>query len=209
MLNCYRKITVLDKSTKEGMWQSWDYRHECFELQGKTIGVIGSGFIGKEVMKRLIPFDVNIIYYDVIKLKPADEEKYCAKYCELNELLSISDIITIHMPVLESTIGFMGKREFSLMKDSSFLINTARGQLIDEDALIWALDNKKIAGAALDVFCNNPPGSDSPLLNYPNVITTPHIGGGTIDAYRKIIKMCVDNIQKVYNNEAPDFIVNK
>ncbi|WP_312832987.1 phosphoglycerate dehydrogenase [Sedimentibacter saalensis] len=209
MLNCYRKIIVLDRSTKEGKWQSWDYRHESFELQGKKIGVIGAGFIGKEVMKRIIPFDVNIIYYDVYKMKPEDEEKYSAKYCELEELLSSSDIITIHMPVLEGTVGFMGKREFSLMKKNSFFINTARGQLVDEDALIWALDNKVIAGAALDVFIKNPPDSDSPLLKFPNVIATPHIGGGTIDAYRKIFKMCIDNIQKVYKNETPDFIVNK
>jgi len=208
MLDCYRKVYLLNASTKLGEWESWKYRHESFELSGKTIGVFGTGAIGKEVIKKLSSFNVNVIYYNIHRLKGSEELELNISYHDMGDFLELSDIITIHIPLLEDTRGIIGKKELSLMKDSAFIINTARGPIVDEEALIWALENKQIAGAALDVFDQNPPDKSSPLLAMPNVITTPHIAGATIDAYKKIFAICVENMMRSEQGKKPDFIVN-
>ncbi len=208
MLDCYRKVYLLNASTKRGNWESWKYRHESFELSGKTIGVLGTGAIGKEVIKRLSSFEVNVIYYNVRRLTEAEERKLEITYYPLEEFLRLSDIITLHIPLVESTRGFIGKKELSFMKKSAFIINTARGPIIDEQALISALEKHQLAGAALDVFDQSPPSKDSPLLTMENVITTPHIAGATMDAYHKIFSLCVENILKKELGKQPVGIVN-
>lgn len=208
MLDCYRKVYLLDVSTKNGKWESWKYRHESFELAGKTIGILGAGTIGKEVAKRLSSFNVNIIYYNRKRLKEREERELNMAYHNLEEFLKLADMVSVHVPLTEGTEGLIGKKELALMKDSAFIINTSRGPIIDEDALIWALDKKEIAGAALDVFTKNPPEKNSQLLAMPNVIATPHIAGATIDAYKRIFAISVENIQRKEQGEAPLFVVN-
>ena len=170
MLDCCRKVYLLNASTKNGQWESWAYRHESFELEGKTVGVIGAGTIGREVIKRLSSFNANLIYYNRTPLKTSEETDLNTSYRSLEDLLKLSDFVTIHVPSTADTKDFIGQEELSLMKESAFLINTARGSVIDEEALIWALENKEIAGAALDVFTENPPDKRSPLLKMSNVI---------------------------------------
>lgn len=208
MLDCYRKVYLLNTSTKLGEWESWKYRHESFELSGKTIGILGIGAIGKEVVKRLSSFNVNVIYYNVRRLTESEEHELNISYRPLEEFLKLSDMVTLHIPLVESTKGLIGKKELSLMKKSAFLINTARGPIIDEQALIWALENEEIAGAAIDVFDQNPPDKSSPLLTMSNVIATPHIAGATIDAYNKIFKVSVENIIRKELGKQPKHIVN-
>lgn len=208
MLDCYRKVHLLSLSTKNGEWESWKYRHESFELAGKTIGILGAGTIGKEVIKRLTSFNVNVIYYNRTRLEESEEHELNVTYCNLDDFLKLADIVTIHVPLAESTKGLIGKKELLLMKKSAFIINTSRGPIIDEEALISALLNKEIAGAALDVFNKNPPDKNSQLLTMPNVIATPHIAGATIDAYKRIFTISVENIQRMEQGEAPLFVVN-
>lgn len=208
MLDCYRKVYLLDVSTKSGKWESWKYRHESFELAGKTIGILGAGTIGKEVAKRLSSFNVKIIYYNRKRLKEPEERELNMTYHDLEVFLKLADMVTVHVPLAEGTKGLIGKKELAMMKDSAFIINTSRGPIIDEEALIWALDNKEIAGAALDVFTKNPPEKNSKLLSMPNVIATPHIAGATIDAYKRIFAISVENIQRKEQGEAPLFVVN-
>lgn len=136
------------------------------------------------------------------------EQQYQLTYMSMEELLAASDFVMVQLPLNDSTRDLIGKDQFRLMKKTAFIINTARGQIINEDALIWALDNHVIAGAALDVFNNNPPGAGHKLLTYPNVITTPHIGGATLDAYSRNFAMCTDNIRAVEQGRRPEFIVN-
>ena len=208
MLDLSRKICLLDKTTKEGLWQSWDYRHESYDIMGKTLGVIGAGVIAREVITRVNAFGVHCVYYDIAKMPQEQEQQYQLTYMSMEELLAASDFVMVQLPLNDSTRDLIGKDQFRLMKKTAFIINTARGQIINEDALIWALDNHVIAGAALDVFNNNPPGAGHKLLTYPNVITTPHIGGATLDAYSRNFAMCTDNIRAVEQGRRPEFIVN-
>lgn len=209
MLNLMRKICLLDKTTKEGKWQSWDYRHESYDLYEKKVGIIGAGQIGREVAKRVNAFGAECIYYDMFRISEDVEREYHLTYMDLDELLAQADIITIHIPCNKDTIGFFGKEQFRKMKSNAVIINTARAPIINEEELIWALKNKEIAGAALDVFSSTPIQPDNELLTFKNVITTPHIGGATIDAYSRIFSMCVTNIEAVENGKKPFFIVNE
>lgn len=208
MLDLSRKITLLDGSTKRGLWQCWEYRHVSYEIAGKTLGIIGAGTIGREIMKRIQSLEVNCIYYDIRKLTLEEEKNFKASYADIDDLLQESDFVLMMMPCNESTVDFMGKEQFKLMKKTAFIINDARGPVINEDALCWALDNDEIAGAALDVFNKSPLGPGHRLLKYPNVITTPHLGGATLDAYKRIFSMCAENIQLVENGQRPKYIVN-
>lgn len=208
MLNCARKFCFYDRSTKEGKWYTWEYRHETFDLQGKTLGVIGAGLIAREVFRRVRAFGVNCVYYDMFRLKPEQEEEYGLTYMSTEKLLEESDFVMAQVPCNAKTTGMLGREQFKRMKKTAYIINAARGPIVDEEALIWALDNKEIAGAALDVFNVAPLPKDHKLLTYPNVITTPHIGGSSFDAYRRNFAMCTKNIRALEKGEKLEFVVN-
>lgn len=153
------------------------------ELKGKTLGIVGFGNIGEEVAKRAKSFEMNILTYDVLdsaleNAKRMNVEAFGPSKDSLEALLRITDVITLHVPLLPATYHMIGEREFSLMKDGVYLINASRGGVVDEQALLKAIRSGKIAGAALDVFEKEPPGKIE-LLNEPNVIGTPHIGSAT------------------------------
>lgn len=200
MLALYRHIVVLDPLSKKQEWNTWTFRHESYELFGKTVGIIGGGTIGREVMKRVKAFDTRVIYSDVVRMSAEEEEKIGCEYVSLEQLICESDIISIHAPLLESTRGMIGKEEFEKMKDSALLINTARGEIVDEEALAEALKNKKIWGAAVDVFTQNEPlfGQD-----IENLIVTPHVGAATYDNYYRVYKFGLENAQRVLRGEEP------
>ncbi|MDR7866082.1 MAG: 2-hydroxyacid dehydrogenase [Sporomusaceae bacterium] len=208
MLALYRKLIILNSAAKEGKWISWTYRHESFELLGKTIGVIGAGAIGREVIKRLLPFGVKVVYYDVYRLKPEVEAELGITYCGLDELLAQADIVTIHVPWLESTRGLIGRSELAKMKKNAVLINTARGPIVDQKALVEALKAGNIAGAGLDVFDPEPFTAGADILQFENVLTTPHIGAATLDNYLRVFDFCIANIQRAERNEKPLNVIN-
>ncbi len=174
-----RKIPQADKSVKEGKWERKKFMG--VELRGKTIGIIGLGRIGYEVAKRVRALEMNILAYDPY-VSEERAKSVGAKLVSLEELLRNSDFITIHVPKTKETENLISEREFEMMKDGVYIINAARGGIVNEKALYEAIVKGKVAGAALDVYEKEPPDPNNPLLKLDNVVTTPHIGASTKEA---------------------------
>ena len=179
------------KSMKEGRWEKKFLVGR--ELAGKTVGLLGFGRIASLVARRLAPFRTTTIAYDTYVSKERAAE-FGVELVPLEELCRRSDVITIHLPKTKETEGMLGAREFSLMKDGVFLINAARAAIMDESALIASLKSGKVARAALDVFHDEPSGLNWDLVRMPHVIATPHIGGSTHEAWRRISLSAADNV---------------
>jgi D-3-phosphoglycerate dehydrogenase len=178
MLSEIREIARADAGLKSGKWLKKEL--EGTELMGKTLGIIGFGRIGAAVAKRAAAFDMTIVGYD--PLIPAEEiKKRGGQPMSLDELLKVSDIITMHLPLTADTKNMLNADAFEKMKKGVYIICAARGGVIDETALLDALNSGKVAGAALDVFAVEPPGQ-SDLVNHPKVVDTPHIGAQTVES---------------------------
>ena len=182
MLALLRRIPQANASLREGKWDR--HRFTGTELAGKTLGVVGLGKIGTEVVKRALAFQTQVLAYDPFVSEALAREQN-VWLVELNELLSKSDIVTLHVPVTPATRRLIGAEAIARMKDGAFLINTARGDLVDEDALIEALKSGKLAGAATDVFVNEPK-ANTELVGLANFVATPHIGASTVEAQEKV-----------------------
>jgi len=207
MLAVARKVPQACDSMKGGKWEPRSFIGS--ELSGKTLGVIGAGEIGEKVIRKAKGFDMNVICYTAHPEKHQDlVKKYNVKFVDLETLLRESDIVTIHCALTEKTKGMIGKRELALMKKSAILINTARGPIVDEEALYEALKNRLIAGAGLDVYTKEPPGADFPLLKLDNVVATPHIAAYTWEAMRAMDLTLAQDVMKVLHGERPKFIAN-
>ncbi|MBS7247433.1 MAG: hydroxyacid dehydrogenase [Candidatus Jordarchaeales archaeon] len=182
ILSLFRMIPLADRSMKEGKWLKKEL--EGTQLYGKTLGIIGFGRIGQAVAERALAFGARVIAYDVDKGKMAIAEKMGVTFLSgpnsLEILLRNSDVVSLHIPLTEENKMIIGPRELELMKPGSYLINTSRGGLVDEKALYQALISGRIAGAALDVFEEEPP-KNKDLISLPNVICTPHIGASTFE----------------------------
>lgn len=176
-----------------GEWSLPFWIQQAKDLQGKTVGILGMGRIGREVAARLLPFQVTIFYYDAYPLAPEEEDTLGVTSLDLDTLLAESDVLTLHLPLTADTRGILNKEAFQRMKPGAFLINTARAELVDESALIEALQGH-LGGAAIDVFSPEPPPSDHPLLSLPNVILTPHGAGVTQEAQQRIAQGVVQNL---------------
>lgn len=194
ILSVLRKLPQIDAKVKSGIWQKNEHGLKCNSLQGKTVGLIGLGNIGLEVAKMLIPFRVGILYHDLQRLNEETENKLGLTYTSLKNLLQQADIISLHCALNEYTKKLIGKLEFDMIKKGAFIINTARGQIIDEQALIEALQTGHLAGAALDVFENEPIRPDNPLLQLDNVVVSSHVGGLTIETFSSMMEQAIQNI---------------
>lgn len=201
-LSLARSIPFADRSVKEGGWP----RMVGVEINGKVLGIIGLGQIGKRVAKRASGFDMRILAYDVFK-DEAFARKWGITYVSLDEVLAESDFLSIHVPIGPSTRGLIGERELNLMKKEAFLVNISRGGIVDEESLCRILKEKRIRGAALDVFTSEPP-TGSPLLTLDNVILSPHMGAYTLEALRETGMACARGIVDVFGGKRPEFIVN-
>ena len=178
MLAMAREIPRADASIKGGKWLKKEF--EGTELFGKTLGVIGFGRIGSTMAKRAAAFDMEVLAYD--RLKDANETRLNGgNPVELDELLAKADFISLHLPLTPDTKNMLNAETFAKMKDGVYLVNASRGGIVDEDALLEALNSGKVAGAALDVFAAEPPGV-SPLISHPKVVCTPHVGAQTVEA---------------------------
>ena len=175
-----------------------------FELQGKTLGIIGAGTIGRRAQKIALVLGMNIVVYDI---SPQTKDEPKVRYVSLEELLASSDFVSINCPLNATTKYLINKETLALMKPTAFIINTSRGQLIKEVDLIEALQNGKIAGAALDVLEQEPPELDNPLFSMDNVIMTPHIGWRRIESRQRLIQIMADNIRGFFNG-VPINVVN-
>lgn len=196
MLSTLRQLARADRIVRAGGWDKWTLRLECYEMQGKTVGLVGCGQIGREVARRLQGFGVQIIYTDPRRLDPELEQQLGLRYVTLDELLETADIVSLHLPLLPENRGLIDRRALSRMKPTAIIINTSRGGIIDEAALIEALQNGTIHGAGLDVFQKEPVNPDNPLLKMENVVLAPHMGGGTIDTFRRTVRKAMDNIRR-------------
>lgn len=196
MLAVNRKIPYVDHAMREGKWVKSAMRAQCFMMNGKTIGLLGIGNIAKQVAKMVSGFGVDVVYYDIMPLSQEEEAQRNVRYVELDELLKISDILSIHVPLMDATRGMIGARQFGQMKDDAILINTARGGVVDEAALIEALTQGSIRAAGLDAFEQEPLSASSPLLNLENVVLSCHCGGGVLDNVLPVTQHAYDNIEK-------------
>ena len=187
MLDVARNVTIMDGSIK-GRCQRRPQGLEMFE---KTLGIIGAGRIGQGVGRRCRGFNMRILVYDVFEDESFKEETG-AEYVDLETLLRKSDFITVHSPLTEETRNMLSTEQFKIMKKDAVLVNTARGGVIDEEALYEALKSEEIRGAALDATVEEPP-YDSPLMNCENCILTPHAGAGTREASSKMSLMAAQN----------------
>ena len=196
-----RKIPPQNIFTKNGGWDQKSYTG--YELTNKTLGVVGFGRIGRRLVELVAPMKTNILIYDpFIKKEQIPDNVILLN--TLGELLTESDIVSLHCPLTPETNRMIGEKEISLMKKESWIINTARGAIINESELIKALLNNKIAGAALDVFEKEPPESDNPLFKLDNVIVSNHIGGLSVRSFRNMGINAVENVLTILKGRVPD-----
>jgi D-3-phosphoglycerate dehydrogenase len=202
ILALLRGLCEASNSTKAGGW----HRYIGHELGILTVGVVGTGRIGQQVVRRLQGFECGILAYDV--LQNADlASKKAVQYVNLDELLKKSDIVTLHAPLTEQTRNMIGERELAIMKGTAYLVNAARGELIDEGALYEGLKVGVIAGAALDVFATEPPQA-SPLLQLDNVLATPHIAAYTHEAMDRMDRACAEIILETFRGQRCAHVLN-
>lgn len=204
-----RRIVEADKFTRENKFKAWEpMLFLGSDISGKTLGIVGLGRIGVAVAKRMKDgFDLKILYYDVNRNEKL-EKQYGLEYSSLEDLLKESDFVSLHVPLLPQTEHLINEKKLKLIKETAYLINTSRGPVIDEKALVKALKNKQIAGAALDVFENEPklaPG----LAELDNVVLTPHIASATIETRSKMAEMAAQNIIDALEGRRPKNLVNE
>ncbi len=208
MLAVNRQLLDLDALMRGGGWKNAQMGEETeHELEGQTVGIVGAGRIGRNVARRLGGWGVNLVYYDPVRVPPDEEQALGLRFCELDDLLTQADVITLHAPANASTHNMIGERAIGLMKPSAVLINCARGELVDEPALIAALRGRRIAGAGIDTFAQEPPNPESPLRTLPSVVLTPHSAGPTWESWPKRFRNGYANIQRVARGEPPLWVV--
>lgn len=195
MLSLARRIPEADASMKKGEWIKKQFTG--MELKGKTLGIIGFGRIGYQLAKKAGALGMRVLTYDIVIEKLMEfVEEAGAVAVDLDELLGSSDFVTVHVPLLPQTEHMIGAEEMSAMKDSAYLINVARGGVVDEEALRKALVNGKLAGAALDVYEEEPP-RDNSLTGLKNVVSLPHIGAATVEAQRANSTIVAEKLIKI------------
>lgn len=209
ILTVSRKVIQADNFIRQKKWiVGW--APDLFlgsNVYGKTLGLIGIGRIGKAVAKRAKGFDMSIIYHNRRRADPKLEAEIGAKYVNMDTLLRESDYISIHVSLNAESVHLIDESKLKRMKNTAFLINTSRGQVVDERSLIKAIKNKWIAGAALDVFEKEPLDSNSPLIRMENVVLLPHIGSATYQIRSKMSETAAQNIIDILSGREPAFLV--
>jgi len=194
MLALARNIPAADASMKAGLWEK--QRFVGTELKGKTLGIAGLGRIGRRVAEIARVMGISLLGYDVIEVPQETLSSLGCRMVDLDTLFASSDFITLHVPLTTETRHMVDRRRISLMRSNSVLINTSRGEVIDEDALAKALRAGEVGGAALDVFESEPPGAE--IVAAPNLVTTPHIGGQTKDAQTNAVTIVGAKINQFF-----------
>jgi len=205
ILALVKNIPNLNELGKRGIWAG--RRQLNIELQGKVLGIIGLGRIGRTVAKMAKAFNMEVIAYSP-HVRKEDANKLGVKLVPLEELLSKSDIISIHTSLTPEKVHMISHEQFKLMKKTAYIVNTARGELIDETALIDALKNGRIAGAALDVLEIEPPSPNNELFKMTNVIITPHCAAYTLEAIKRMGDMVTESVVAALRGERPPYVVN-
>ncbi len=203
-----RRIVEADRFTKSGRFAGFDpYRLLGTDVHGKTLGIVGLGRIGQAVAKRSLGFDMKVLYFAVRRKDQETEQRYGATYVALDTLLRESDFVTLHVPLMDSTHHLIGKDKLALMKPTAFLINASRGAVVDEQALVQVLKERKIAGAALDVYEKEPQLSPG-LSELDNVVLIPHLGSATQQTRNAMAEIVANNVIAALQGEPPPNLVN-
>ncbi|MFV8830268.1 C-terminal binding protein [Alkalihalobacterium sp. APHAB7] len=207
LMACVRKVVTLNSAVKSG---NWDFKVgvPIFRLRGRVLGLVGLGKIPQTLAVKAQAFGIKVVAYDPILPKDV-ADSLNVELLELNDLCKVSDFISVHAPLIESTRGMVSTEQFNVMKKEAFIINTARGPVIDEKALIEALQAGKIAGAGLDVLEQEPIRSDNPLLQMDNVILNPHIAWYSEEAQLELKRKTAQNVADVLSGFYPTYLVNQ
>jgi glyoxylate reductase len=208
VLAAARRVVEMDGLTRRGGFRYWaPMLFLGTEVTGKTLGIIGLGRIGKAVARRARGFNMKVLYHNRERIDAADERELKTEYADLERLLRESDFVSLHVPLTEETKHLIGGRELALMKPTAFLINTSRGPVVDEKALVKVLRERKIGGAGLDVYENEPaltPG----LAELDNVTLLPHVGSGTLETRTRMAVLAVENLLAGLRGDVPPNILN-
>jgi phosphoglycerate dehydrogenase-like enzyme len=207
MLGVSRRVVWQHGNVAAGRWRGNGPAPRMYEIFDKTLGIVGLGTIGKKVARLARAFGMRVQYYDIARLTEDEEDALGVRFRLLRELLSTSDIVTLHVPLNDSTRKLIGEAELALMKPQAILVNTSRGPVVDEAALTRALADGKLFGAGLDVFEQEPTPPSNPLLKLPNVLLTSHFAGPTWDNNVARLRNAYDNVQRVHRGEKPLWVV--
>jgi glyoxylate reductase len=207
LMSVARRVVEGDNLARSGNWKGWDLDQLCgTDVWGKTLGILGFGRIGRAVARRARGFKMRVIYNDAVRVAPEIENELGAKFVDFNQTLAESDFLSLHVPLLPETRHLISSPQLARMKPGAFLINTSRGPVIDEPALVTALENNKIAGAALDVFENEP--AIHPGLRRPNVVLAPHIASASIETRTKMACIAAENVIALFQGRTPPNALN-
>src|ERR1700730_7493293 len=202
-----RRLIEGDALVRSGGWKGWNLDQLCgADVWGKTLGILGFGRIGRAVARRASGFGMRVIYSDAVRAPSEIERELRAEYMERDAVLAQADFISLHVPLLPAARGLIGPRELALMKPTAFLINTSRGPVVQEAALITALEQRQIAGAALDVYEREPQIGHGLLR--PNVVLAPHLASGSLETRTRMAMMAVENTIALFEGRRPPNILN-
>jgi len=203
-----RRVTEAERYLRAGRWRSWSPQLLLGQdVYGATLGLIGLGRIGQAVARRARGFDMRVLYHSATR-KPEVERELGVEWADLEALLRESDFVSLHVPLTEETRNLIGARELALMKPTAVLINTARGQVVDQEALVATLQGGRLAAAGLDVFQVEPLAADDPLLSLENVVLLPHLGSASVATRRRMAMMAAENLVAGLRGERPPYLVN-
>jgi phosphoglycerate dehydrogenase-like enzyme len=207
MLAVYRRLVLADRSAREGRWREPITGLNTYEMDGKLVGILGIGNIGSKVARRVQGFGALVQYYDKYPLSAEREREANVTRVPLDELFRTSDIVTLHSPLTPETKGLVNDNVLATMKPGAVLINTSRGEIIDEAALVRALEQGRLGGAGLDVFHKEPIDPVNPLVRFPNVVLTPHVAGTTVDTWGRRLEFAFSNMRRVIAGERPAALI--
>lgn len=208
ILATMRRLIESDSTVRMSKWLQLEmFRKGLHDIAEVTLGIVGLGAIGKAVAAKSRALVGRVVYYDIVRPATDMEHKLGVTFVPLNELLRISDVVTLHVPLNEKTVGLIGYRELSIMKPSAILINAARGPIVEQEAFVECMREGRLRGAAFDVLWEEPPPADSPLLTLDNMIFTPHIASGSQEVTWKGMSLAFENIYRVAAGEEPRYRV--
>jgi glyoxylate reductase len=207
MMAVARRLAEGEQLARSGNWKGWNLDQLCgTDIWGKTLGLVGFGRIGRAVARRALGFHMKVIYTDAVKAPAEVAKSLNVEFRDMNALLAESDFISLHVPLIPETRGLFDSPKFYRMKPTAFLINTSRGPVVEEAALVAALDARKIAGAALDVYENEP--FIHPGLKRPNVVLAPHLASASLETRTKMAVMAANNIVALFTGQMPPNMLN-
>ena len=206
MLAVCRQLPLQHASVGGGRWRG-NETPRVHELRGRTLGIVGLGTIGKKTARLARAFGMAIEYYDIARLSEDAEDALGVRFRLLGEILRGSDIVSLHVPLNPSTRHLIGARELALLKPTAVLVNTSRGPVVDEGALVETLSAGRIAGAGLDVFDKEPPDPDNPLFSLDNVVLTAHLAGPTVESSTGRLRNAFDNVERVERGDPPLWVI--